>query len=683
MSKINQYHAAACLLVLLFLATGLSAISQTTEPYWPYQDSESQGEIGYIRPNIPEVSIPPYRGQTYEDLVPDTFDIAERADWAMNVLTCATNKNQDHEQYFSFYLGNPLRMAHNFSDWCTPKYMEALPLVRFVNGSTFFSQVDRVWMDVILKSLGPDGLYYFPVQGKPWYGKELWWSKGVARPDGTIFTIEKPKEELLQGLDTYAKPHAHSLVEESGISQFSHPQPCGRIMNTMIVYYLRDKNPVWKDAIIKMAERLNELAIYKEDYAYFPALYFEPNAKYDKSDPRAAEPVGVSGAEINGRVLKGLAMCYKLFGHQPSKTLAGKVAQFMRYRNKYYGPNGEFISPDHNHYHSHMMTLFGMLEYATAVNDKDLIAFIKQSFEWAKSPASGASYVGFVPETASYPGFIDYVGEGCCNADIMDVALHLSSFGIGDYYEDAERWARNYFGEIQLSPTKVADLIRWGKTREEKPVLYNETIDRVGERNIGGFAGWPGGNEFLLRDRRQTDNLIMHCCTGNATRSVYYIWKHIAEYQNGVLKVNMLLNRAAPWVDVYSYIPYEGQVDLKMKETCEKVLVHAPEWIPVKSENIKVQINGKNRDFNWEARYLNLGKVEKGSKVEIKFPIEERVIVDIMGGVLYTLMMKGNTVVSIDPPGKNCPLFNRQHFRVNYTPWRKMNRFVPDEMIAY
>jgi len=43
----------------------------------------------------------PYQREVYEDLVPDTFDIAECANLAINVLTCATNPNQDYEQYFS------------------------------------------------------------------------------------------------------------------------------------------------------------------------------------------------------------------------------------------------------------------------------------------------------------------------------------------------------------------------------------------------------------------------------------------------------------------------------------------------------------------------------------------------------------------------------------------------------
>ena len=103
----------------------------------------------------------------------------------------------------------------------------------------------------------------------------------------------------------------------------------------------------------------------------------------------------------------------------------------------------------------------------------------------------------------------------------------------------------------------------------------------------------PAGPQETSGRTRKDDgkyvNLTMQCCTGNCTRAVYYAWKYILDYKDGRLRVNMLLNRASRWADVYSYIPYEGQVDLKMKMTCKNVLVHAPEWIPTGSDQITAE----------------------------------------------------------------------------------------------
>ena len=67
----------------------------------------------------------------------------------------------------------------------------------------------------------------------------------------------------------------------------------------------------------------------------------------------------------------------------------------------------------------------------------------------------------------------------------------------------------------------------------------------------------------------------------------------------------------------------------------------------------------------------------------VMFPIGERTVREKLGDVLYTLVMKGNTVVSIDPPGKNGPLYARANYRENQARWRKARRFVPEEDILW
>ena len=73
------------------------------------------------------------------------------------------------------------------SNWCQLKYMEALPLLRIITGSKEKEAVDRVWQDVTLKSIGPDGLFYIPLTGRPWgrFGVS-WGDNGVARADGSL-----------------------------------------------------------------------------------------------------------------------------------------------------------------------------------------------------------------------------------------------------------------------------------------------------------------------------------------------------------------------------------------------------------------------------------------------------------------------------------------------------------------
>lgn len=58
----------------------------------------------------------------------------------------------------------------------------------------------------------------------------------------------------------------------------------------------------------------------------------------------------------------------------------------------------------------------------------------------------------------------------------------------------------------------------------------------------------------------------MHCCTGNGTRSIYYLWDHALRYEGGHLRVHLLMNRVSEWADVLSHVPYEGRVDVSVKQ---------------------------------------------------------------------------------------------------------------------
>ena len=259
---------------------------------------------------------------------------------------------------------------------------------------------------------------------------------------------------------------------------------------------------------------------------------------------------------------------------------------------------------------------------------------------------------------------------------MIALALKLSAADAGDFYDDAERWTRNHFAESQL--TKCDWIYRTVAQRPKTQVGENETADRVPERNIGSFAGWSGASDWHIQGPG-----IMHCCTGNCARALYYIWEDILSYKDGVLRINMLLNLASKWADVQSYIPYEGQVDIIVKKDSKRVLVHVPEWIDTNSLQLTVEVDGKPRTCTWSGRYVDIGSVRAKSTVVVKFPIAERTLKQTIGKVDYTLIVKGSTVVFIDPPGRNCPLYLRDHYRENQVRWRKTQRFITDEELYY
>jgi hypothetical protein len=167
-------------------------------------------------------------------------------------------------------------------------------------------------------------------------------------------------------------------------------------------------------------------------------------------------------------------------------------------------------------------------------------------------------------------------------------------------------------------------------------------------------------------------------------------------FEGGTLSVNLLLKRASAWADVNSYLPYEGRVDLKVKQPCRLVRLRAPEWIETGSPALTCAVNGESRTVVWAGRMVEAGAVSADDTLVFTFPIHERVVngfdptdfsekrVGLMiGGILCSLTIKGNTVVHIDLPGRNIPLYRREHYGANQVRWRKVKRFVPDRYIEW
>ena len=173
---------------------------------------------------------------------------------------------------------------------------------------------------------------------------------------------------------------------------------------------------------------------------------------------------------------------------------------------------------------------------------------------------------------------------------------------------------------------------------------------------------------------------VGQCCTGNSARAVYYVWQNILTYADGRLRVNLLLNRASPWADVNSYIPYQGQVDVKIKVPCD-LSVRLPDWVSPKE--MRCRVADTDRSLSFDGRYAKTGQTKPGDTVRLTFPIKERDDVLWVEKRRYQILRKGNDVVSIDPPGVHGPLYQRAHYRQPKVHWRKVKRFIADQTLHW
>jgi len=204
-------------------------------------------------------------------------------------------------------------------------------------------------------------------------------------------------------------------------------------------------------------------------------------------------------------------------------------------------------------------------------------------------------------------------------------------------------------------------------TTEPRHRRQPDTRD-IPQRSIGSFLGWMRANDgFNVAETEQgpklSDHSIMHCCTANGARTLYYVWDSIVTRSGGDLcppdevRVNLLLNRASPWLDVLSYLPVEGKVVLHIKDA-PKVVVRMPEWC--NPADVQVSVGGESRKPLIEGRFVRVAWLNEGDQLTLTFPVPEQIVHRVIGEIPYKLVLRGSNVVSIDPKGVALPLYEKQ-----------------------
>ena len=606
--------------------------------------------IGWYDRQVPDVRPPDYAGRRYRATVPDTIDLQDMAARAANGLTGPTDPDTDYEIYWrAAFNTNPPVMWHSESDCVQCKFMEALPLMRTISGDGCGAEVEQRWMEVMLQAQGPDGLVYLPKAGRPWcvfrtYGKE---------PPG----------------DHYFSPWFE-----------------GRILGAYAIYHLLTGDDRFKRAAERLVDGLGGLLVHDGSKARFPNHEFGTGGRYVAPD-KPSDAVH-SIATYHGWAVQGLANAARTLGCERALEHAGSIARWIREDAGDFDDEGRYLPeyPDveHIHFHGHTEVLLSVLDYGLAAGDAEAVDFAHRGFVYGMG--QGECLLGYFPEWlgVARPQTL----EVCELAEMLALAVKLSAAGVGDYWDMADRWTRNLFFESQLHDRHVPFLewrsLRTPTTETARTVLppYHETDGAI-RRNVGGFGGWLAPNDWLPdypHHCQYRDPGVMHCCTGNGTRAIHYLWEHALRCEADHLRVHLLMNRVSEWADVHSHVPYEGRVDVDVKRPVS-VSIRLPEW--VQGEEVTCAVDDQPRRFEVEGRYVLIGQVAAGATATLRFPIPQRdELIDVEKRT-YRILLRGSTCVAIDPPGLNVPLFRRDHYLAGCTRWRTAERFVADRTVRW
>ncbi|MDZ4818029.1 MAG: hypothetical protein SGJ20_03550 [Planctomycetota bacterium] len=367
---------------------------------------------------------------------------------------------------------------------------------------------------------------------------------------------------------------------------------------------------------------------------------------------------------------------------------------------KYWTPEGApkaVVGHEHaqfdGHHHSQLSFLKGVLCFAERTNDVRLKQFVRDGYEYFRK--FGLARIGAF-------------GEGCSTGDMVFLAIKLSDLGVGDYWEDVDQYVRNHLVELQITDAQrlhaIASKMPKGRGNNDTEVgplkPQTESDRRAIERSIGAY--WSDGSHPSKIPAPCM--LYTICCTGNCVPALYGAWEAIVRCDEGNARINLLLNRSSEWLDIDSYLPFEGKVVIRNK-TAKSIAVRMPLWVDLEATDSR--IDGELVGATCLGRYLVFESVQPKCEVTITFAVKETIETWTLKWrpdqfwqectnpgthwqpgskpSIFTMRFRANTLIDIEPrdSAAGFPLYRRDRYRSERTPMTTVTRFVPVKTIDW
>jgi hypothetical protein len=605
--------------------------------------------------------------------VPDTLELAEHGRLALNGMLGTLDPAVDYEcAFLTLFDVHPAYMLHwsSMVSGVMPKYLEALPLLRLMSGSREGMELQDGLMGALLKNTADDGLVYDRTR------EDRPWNTGVG-----------------YGVKDWDEDYANMAGN-------------GRLLAGLTYWHQWTAEPKWKERAKKTAERMLQLAVVRDNIAYYPNpglgndFSYPRTSGWTKTAPPEKANEGFEGATLFYlfQPLRGFVRYYTLSGDERFLELSRKFVN-LGVQAKFWGADRDMhpalgAQRGHfkGHFHGNLAAVRGLLDYALVAGDSRLALLVRDAYDWARQ--QGIHCLGLFP---TWNG----TTEGCTIADMTGLAVALSDAGLGDYWDDVEQYVRN--GLISAQATDKDEMIRvseagkarpkdspwggrydWRFSGNNKGVLKGQEItDRVIVRNIGAFG-------HLLQGRSLVP-MLMHCCTANCAQALYYAWEAIIRSRNDSAEVNLWLNRRSPWCDVWSWLPYAGKLVVQNKGM-RRLAIRKPGW--ARQSTIRCWLDGREVQPVWLGNRILLDDLKGQEQIRLEVPLSvekaEYGLVDLnqRGKLLdsYACEFKGHTAIGVGT-GQDTSwyrLFRREDMRRGEAQMKPLPEYVhPAKLVQW
>lgn len=434
-----------------------------------------------------------------------------------------------------------------------------------------------------------------------------------------------PTEEMLL-CEQRVRRYLDSLIGPDGIVQNpdtgapDHMFSQGSALYGLVTDYETGRRPELKSRIERFIARLDALARHEPDYLWFPQV---------------ATSIAPCSHMAAYQVLP-IVRFYELTHYAPALRYAEHLSRWAFYHDPTVTADGIITKPGwEGHLHAWMDTFSGILRCARAGGRLDRPAVATRArklFEWVR-----ANY------TSGFGWVADSVGSKTCETDTITsfirLALELMQEGDGDYWNDIERFTRN-----QLVENQFRDVSRLG------------IPDARTARGLeGAFESYADPNSLIAMEK----GTIEGCCINGGVRGLSLAYENAIHETAGETRLNLLLSRESAAIDVVSYIPFEGRLDL-LPRAAKPLLVRCPDWL--RPGSVKIDGHTGLRSVV-TGHHLRIEGARPGSHIILRFHQPEECRMHVVAGKSYQALWRGDTVLEMLPRGGHYPIYQRESLR--------------------